>query len=303
MKKVLITVVLVVTLSGCFGPSKFDSTNETTIKESIQEIVKDLPQEQGEEFVKSVMYFTMGGPQGLKSMMGGILFGKGDTVKNLMFTINIKSIDGLTGNQILEKYRKLLEEDRLQQEKEEVERSKLESEYESVRKLNSEAEDLLKTNKFEKALDKYKLMGKLSSGVKSSEIGIDKTIKSMKDFTEKMNYIDKIQITEFVAKRIDTYSKEGIPAVRISLKNTGGRSLDKVRVTVYFQDKSGNTIFEEDFLPVLVSKYSFTGNNNPLKSGYVSEMEKDKYYTLDSQLSDWEEGKSVAKVVDLEFSK
>ncbi|MDP2505424.1 hypothetical protein [Oceanobacter sp. 3_MG-2023] len=62
-------------------------------------------------------------------------------------------------------------------------------------------------------------------------------------------------------------------------------------------------IYEEDYLPVLVSKYSYGNDNKPLKPGYVKEMDKDKYYTLDSALSDWAEGKAVAKVVDIEFAE
>jgi len=91
----------------------------------------------------------------------------------------------------------------------------------------------------------------------------------MNEFTEKMNYLDKVLITEFSAKRINTYSKKSVPAVRISLKNNGDRSLDKVKVVVYFQDRNGNTIFEEDYHPVLVSKYSFGSDNKPLKSFVV----------------------------------
>ena len=52
--------------------------------------------------------------------------------------------------------------------------------------------------------------------------------------------MDKVEITEFLAQRIDTYLKKDIPAVRISLKNKGDRSLDKVKVVVYFKDKDGN---------------------------------------------------------------
>ena len=53
-------------------------------------------------------------------------------------------------------------------------------------------------------------------------------------------------------------------------------------------------IYEEDFYPILVSKYSFSGDNKPLKPGYVKEMEKGKYYTLESALSDWQEGQATA---------
>ena len=72
---------------------------------------------------------------------------------------------------------------------------------------------------------------------------------------------------------------------------------------MYFQDKNGNTIYEEDFHPVIVSDYSFSSDNKPLKPGYVKEMESDKFYTLDTALSSWEEGKAVAKVTEIKFSE
>lgn len=296
MKRIVI-VTLVIILTGCFGPSKFDASNEAAIKESTQKIVDGLQEDQREEFKKALMYFTIGGEIGLKSIMGAAFAGKSSNITTeAMVTVNLKTIDGLTGEQILEKYRTNLEQDRLKREKEEAERR-------NVNSLKKEAQELLKSNKFEAALAKYKIMSEISSGVEGAEIGIQKTTKAMKVFTEKMNYMGKVEITEFLAKRIDTYLKKDVPAVRISLKNKGDRSIDKIKITVYFQDKDGNTIFEEDFHPVLVSRYSFSGDNKPLKPGYVKEMEKDKYYTLDSALSDWKVGKAIAKVVDIEFTK
>lgn len=239
----------------------------------------------------------MGGSDGFKSMMGAAVSGKSAKVSNeATIAANLQKINGLNGEQILEKYKVNLEEDRIKREKKEAERKK-------VKALKNEAQELLDSNKFKEAIAKYKALSEISSGVEAAETGIEKTTKAMNEFTEKMNYIDKVTITEFSAKRIDTYIKKSVPAVRISLKNNGDRSLDKVKVVVYFQDKNGNTIFEEDYYPVLVSKYSFGNDNKPLKSGYVKEMEKGKYYTLDSALTDWVEGKSVAKVVDVEFSK
>lgn len=294
MKKILI-VLAVVMLSGCFGSAKFDATSEATIKASAKKIAESLPERQRKEFGKAIMYFTVGGSAGFKSMMGAAFAGKEDVAKVTMFTINIKAIDGLTGEQILEKYHRSLEEERIKREKETAER-------ESVRKLKNDAESLLKSHKFEEALAKYKTMSEITSGVEAAEVGIAKTTEAMEEFTEVMNYMDKVEMTEFIAQRIDTYSKKGVPAVRISLKNKGDRSLDEVKVIVYFQDKDGNTIFEEDFFPVLVSKYSFGGDNKPLKPGYVKEMEKGKYYTIDSQLTEWQTGKAVAKIVDIKFS-
>lgn len=296
MKK-LLALSLIVLLTGCFGPDKFDASSEATIKESTQKIVSALPEAKRDEFTKALMYFTMGGADGFKSMMGAAFSGKSAKVSNeATIAANLQKINGLNGEQILEKYKVNLEEDRIKREKKEAERKK-------VKTLKNEAQELLDSNKFKEAIAKYKALSEISSGVEAAETGIEKTTKAMNEFTEKMNYIDKVTITEFSAKRIDTYSKKSVPAVRISLKNNGDRSLDKVKVIVYFQGKNGNTIFEEDYHPVLVSKYSFGNDNKPLKSGYVKEMEKGKYYTLDSALTDWVEGKSVAKVVDVEFSK
>ncbi|WP_018275681.1 DUF6694 family lipoprotein [Teredinibacter turnerae] len=296
MKKFFLTTIVVL-LAGCFGPAKFDASSESAIKESTKKIVNDLPEGKREDFQKALMYFSIGGDSGFKSMMGAAFAGKStESTTEAMLTVNLKAIDGLTGEQIIGKHKTSLEEDRVRREKEKAEREK-------VSGLKKEAQDLLKSNKFEEALAKYKAMSEISSGVEAAEVGIEKTTKAMEEFTEKMNYMDKVEITEFRAQRIDTYLKKQVPAVRISLKNKGDRSLDKVKVIVYFQDKDGNTIFEEDYFPVLVSEYSFSGDNKPLKPGYVKEMEKDKYYTLESALSDWQEGKAIAKVVDIEFTK
>ncbi|BCV27903.1 DUF6694 family lipoprotein [Shewanella algae] len=295
--KNIILISLVLVLSGCFGPAKFDSSSEASIKESTKKIVESLPESNREEFQKALMYFSIGGESGLKAMMGAAFAGTSPDVTNeAMFAANLKAIDGLTGEEILNKYRSNIEQDRIKREKEEAERKK-------VTALKKEAEKLLDGNNFEEALAKYKALSEISSGVEAAETGIEKTTKAMEEFTEKMNYMDKVEITEFVAQRIDTYLKKDVPAVRISLKNNGDRSLDKVKVVVYFKGKGGNTIFEEDYHPVLVSKYSFSGDNKPLKPGYVKEMEKGKYYTLESALSDWQEGEATAKVVDIEFTK
>lgn len=309
----LFCFTLILLLTGCFGPAKFDASSEEAIKESTQKIVSDLSVDQHDEFKKALVYFTMGGSEGFKSMMSNAFAGKSsDTTNKAVLNINLQKINGLTGEEILTKYKANLEEDRIRREREEAEREKerevtrLKQEKEKaertkVNNLKKEAQELLSSNKFEEALAKYKSMSEVTSGIEAAEIGIEETTKAMNEFSEKMNYIDKIEITEFLAARIDTYLKKAIPAVRISLKNNGDKSLDQVKVVVYFQDKDGNIIFEEDYHPVLVSKYSY--GSKPLKPGYVKEMKEDKYYTLDSALTDWVEGKAIAKVVDIEFSK
>jgi hypothetical protein len=296
-RKSLFALFFTLLLAGCLGSNTFDASNEDTIKSSAQKIAQSLPENQREEFGKAIMYFTIGGSRGFETMMGAAFTGgNAETLTETMFTVNIKAIDGLTGQEIIEKYRKSLAEEKAIKERESAER-------ESVRELEKEAEAFLESNEFEQALSKYKAMNEYQLGMEASEAGIAKTKEAMESFTEKMNYMDKIKITEFIATRIDTYSDKNVPAVRISLKNVGDRSLDKIKVVVYFQDKAGNTIFEEDFLPVLVSEYSFTGNNKPLKPGYIREMEKGKYYTIDSQLSEWDEGNAFIKIADIKFSE
>jgi len=105
MKK-LFCISLIVLLTGCFGPAKFDASNEVAIKESTQKIVNDLSEDKHEEFKKALMYFTIGGSGGFKSMMSAALAGNSSkTTNEAMLAINLKKIDGLTGEQILEKYK------------------------------------------------------------------------------------------------------------------------------------------------------------------------------------------------------
>ena len=198
----------------------------------------------------------------------------------------------MTGGEILKKY---------QQEKAEIEQA--EAEREQINILKAEAEALVEQQDFQAALDKYKQLSSIPNGVESAQVGMLNTKNQMAEFTEKMNYMDSIAITEFVATRIDTYNKKGVPAVRIALKNNGDKSLDWVRVTVYFQDSDNKTIYEQTFAPVSVSKYNFSRKNDPLKPGYVREMESGKYFIVESPLSEWKQGNAFAKISDIEFTK
>lgn len=291
MKKLTIIAILSL-LTACFGEPKFDSSSQESIKKSAEKIVKSLPVGEQQEFKKATMYFSIGGEKGFKSMMKAAESGQSpDVTAEQMMSTNLASLNGLTGQEILTKYRDSLEQDRIKRKQ-----------RDAVEDLEDEAKKLLENNKFKEAVAKYNAMIDMPFGADKAKSGLEEANSAMAAFATKMEYIEKVKLTEFVAKRIDTYSDKGVPAVRISLKNTGDKSLDKVKVVIYFQDKEGNTIFEEDYHPVLVSKYSF-GDNKPLKPGYVKEMEKGQYYTIESALSEWEEGKAIAKVVDIEFSE
>lgn len=305
MKNVALIAPLLLLLTGCFGPSTLDATSQETIKSSAQDITADLTEPEREEFSKALMYYSVGGRDGFTSLMGSLAGNNDGTKAETLMTINIQSLDGLTGQEVLSKYRAALAQDKEIRERKRAEqeaaRAKAREEQETVRQLKEEALELLGSRRFEEALEIYHAMTQIPSAEELAMAGITHTRIAMRAFTEKMEYMENVEITEFEAKRIDTYRDKGVPAIRVSLKNNGRRSLDKVKVTVYFQDKNGNTIYEEDFHPVLVSGYSIH-NNKPLKAGYVSEMEEGKYFTLKSKLSEWDESKTIIKIVDITFT-
>jgi hypothetical protein len=104
------------------------------------------------------------------------------------------------------------------------------------------------------------------------------------------------------ARYMDSVLDGRVPGVLFKLRNTGDRSLDKVKVTVRFRDASGTVIHDEDYYPVSVSDFSF-GDNKPLKAGYVWQMESGKFYAAKSVPSEWKEGSIDVQITDIEFSK
>ncbi len=305
MKYIVLIAPLLMVLTGCFGPNTLDTTSEETIKSSAQAITADMTEAEKNEFSKALMYYSVGGPDGFRSMLTSLSAYNSKATPETLMAVNLQSLDGMTGQEVLKKYRAALAADKEVRERERAEKeakeAKAREERETVRQLSDEAKALLESKRFEEALAKYHALSEIESAKELAMNGIKDTRTALKAFTEKMEYIDKVAITEFEAKRIDTYGDKNVPAIRVSLKNNGERSLDKVKVIVYFQNKHGDTIFEESFHPVLVSRYS-TRNNKPLKAGYVFEMEEGRYFTVKSKLSEWDESKAVIKIVDLEFS-
>ena len=94
-----------------------------------------------------------------------------------------------------------------------------------------------------------------------------------------------------------------VPGVRFKLRNKGDKTLDKVKVVVLFKDAFGAVIAEQDYHPVLVSEYSFSGDNKPLKPGYIWQMEQGKFYKAKSVPSEWKEGSAEAKITEIRFAK
>ena len=122
------------------------------------------------------------------------------------------------------------------------------------------------------------------------------------DDSAKTSYIaERLELYDLSAEYIKTYSGR-VPGVLFKLRNSGEQTLDKVEVTVYFKDSDGNIIAEEDFYPVLVTKYSVS-DSKPLRPGYIWQMESGKYYTAKNVPSEWKEGMIEAAITDIRFAE
>lgn len=170
-----------------------------------------------------------------------------------------------------------------------------------IDKLLTEAAELEKKKKYVESINNYKEVLSIDASNVKAQSSINVIEKELAEQAIKQDYINNIEIFEFEAKRIDTYLNKNIPAVRFAIKNNGNRSLDKVEITVYFYDWDDNPIFEETYLPVLVSEYSFS-NNDPLKPNYIRRQKSGEYYTIDQLGPEWS-GKANAIVSDIRFSE
>jgi hypothetical protein len=80
------------------------------------------------------------------------------------------------------------------------------------------------------------------------------------------------------------------------VKNTGDRTLKEVEITIYCLDSEGKAIFEKVSQPVLVSDFSISGSNQPLKPGYSRQFG----VKLSDAPSEWSK-KVEVKVTSLQF--
>ncbi len=134
------------------------------------------------------------------------------------------------------------------------------------------------------------------------EINEEREKKEQMERQEKDLYIaNSLRLYDLEAKFMSSVLDGRIPGVVFKIKNQGDRSLDKIEVTVYFKDSTGDVIAEENFYPVLVSEYSMS-DSKPLKPGYVWQMESGKFYSAKSVPNEWQEGRVDAKITDIRFS-
>jgi hypothetical protein len=177
--------------------------------------------------------------------------------------------------------------------------------------LLAEADQLRKQQKLLAAKQKYDEILDLESAlVNASEIHDQLTkarkasgelTEEIREFKEKEQYVPKVKLYDFSSKYFQSTFKGRVPGVEFKLKNEGDRTLNEVEVTVYFKDGDGNVISEEDFHPVLVSKYLIS-DSKPLKPGYIWQMERGQFYSAASVPSEWKEGAATARITDIEFA-
>lgn len=170
---------------------------------------------------------------------------------------------------------------------------------EKIQTLLAEAKKLKKSNKLHGAVEKYEQVLELDSEMVEAKESLEKTKNEIKSFKEKQDYIDKITLKDFRVSEGKRYSTDDpVPGIFGTIINNGDRTLKEVEITVYFLDKDGTIIGEEDFHPVLVSEYSFGDDNKPLKPNYV----KDFGYSVEDYAPSLWGGKVKGKITNIEFA-
>lgn len=92
-----------------------------------------------------------------------------------------------------------------------------------------------------------------------------------------------------------------VPGVEFKLRNRNTASALQVAVTVYFQDRHGQTISEETYYPVRSDGAGFL-NTAPLKPGYLWQLERGKFFLAEAVPSEWQRGAVSAEITRLRFA-
>jgi hypothetical protein len=156
---------------------------------------------------------------------------------------------------------------------------------------------------FEKAITAQNADSSSVTGKSSTAISSQPSTQPIGHSHEDLYIRDNLLLYDFRAKYMESILDGRVPGVKFKLRNKGNRTLDRVKVVVFFKDSSGAVIAEEEYSPVLVSEYNFSGDNKPLKPGYIWQMESDKFYSAKSVPSEWKEGVAEAKIKEISFAK
>ncbi len=134
--------------------------------------------------------------------------------------------------------------------------------------------------------------------------------ESSKDFSEKIKNGESIisdeeqYIQEFITVegyKVDMFEgyrgrEEGI--ANIQVKNNGEKNIDRLTVTVFFQDENGKNIAENS---IMVIGSLFGGDT--LKANYSWKMEKDTYYKFENLADEVDISRNYVEVTKIEFEE
>jgi len=123
-------------------------------------------------------------------------------------------------------------------------------------------------------------------------------VKSKNQINDKENYIRNfVKVIEIDStKTFSGLISSDTDAIKFAIKNVGERTLNKVKVKVFFFDNSDNIFYEKEYTPVSTNRYF--DSDSPLKPNYTHRLSG--WYTLDNLGNEWS-GKIVVEVSDITF--
>ena len=107
-----------------------------------------------------------------------------------------------------------------------------------------------------------------------------------------------LQVADIQASYRNSAIEGKVPGVSFTIKNTGDRTLKRIKVTCYFLDAAGKRIAEETYQPV--SEFDLT-DGKPLKPGYTWSMSNNRFFSAKGIPKEWMPGKVEVIVSDIEF--
>lgn len=182
---------------------------------------------------------------------------------------------------------KIFEDLKTKKKKQEIE--------DTANSIINNAENLISDQNYDEAKEKVNEIFELDENYIQESM-----IQKAENLISKIELFDLVELYDVESRYINTYGDDKKAGIRFKIKNNSDQDLSKVAVKVYYLDSNGNRIHEKTFNPVLVTEFSF-GNNDPLKAGYIYQMPERQFYTSDSVPNEWDEGKVLTSISDIEI--
>jgi hypothetical protein len=127
--------------------------------------------------------------------------------------------------------------------------------------------------------------------------------KETPETNDKQTYIQtQLVLYDLTSKYYESLIDGKVPGVEFKIKNNGDRTLSRVDVTIYFKDATDVVVFEKNYTPVLADNQSIIIDGDPLKPGYIWQLERGKFYPATDVPTEWDEGNVEAEITRVEFA-